>query len=116
MVGYDLSPSITSRDGTFLFLSAHPSTYTYDTVLILIRNYLITSEVLSSTITYSPPLKLLDLADYYRSYVALKICLRITPISLDLSRNDPSFSFRIYADILSILHISILYIYYSYYI
>jgi len=43
LVGYDLSLSITLRDGTFLFLSAHPSTYTYDTVLILIRNYLITS-------------------------------------------------------------------------
>jgi len=64
---------VTSRNRTFLFPSAHPSTYTYDPVAILIRNYLIISEVLSPTITYSPPLDLLVLAYYYKSYIALKI-------------------------------------------
>jgi len=93
MIGYDFSPSITSRTRTFLFRSAHYSTYTYYTVIILTPNYLIILEVLTLTISYSPPLKLINLAYYYRSYIALKIWLRITPISLELLRDDSSFSF-----------------------
>jgi len=72
MIGYDYAKFVTSRDGTFLFRSAHYSTYTYDTAAILIRNYLIISEVLISTITHLPPLKLLNLAYYSKSYMALK--------------------------------------------
>jgi len=77
MISYDYAKFITSRDRTFLFRSAYYSTYTYDTAAILIRNYLLISEVLISTISYSPPLKLLNLAYYYKSYIALKSAYRL---------------------------------------
>jgi len=72
MIGYDYAKFVTSRDRTFLFPSAHPSTYTYDTVAILMRNYLKGSEVLIPTITHLLPSKLLILAHYCKSYMALK--------------------------------------------
>jgi len=75
IIGHDFSPSVTSRDRTFLFWSAHYRTYTYDTAAIVIRNYLIISEVLSPTIAHSPLWKLLVLAYYCKSYMALKIWL-----------------------------------------
>jgi len=76
------------------YVSHSVSHYTYYTAAILIRNYLIISEVLSPTIPYSPPSKLLNLAYYCKSYIALKSGCWIPPVPATPATYDLRCSLR----------------------
>jgi len=77
IISYNYAKFITLRDRTFFFRSAYYSTYTYSIVAILIYNCLRILGVLIPTISYSPSLKLFNLAYYYKSYIALKSTYRL---------------------------------------